>query len=196
MKELQSEKMLMAAQDPYKPETVLFESATPGTYNVNITGDGFYEVYCVAGGGQSNYSKSSAGAGKWNFFIASGGSGSGFVGTIKLNKGNLSLIIGGSGGDSSIGGYVKTYHGGNGDGSRGGSGGSGGSTPTVNALVKSQTVNTAGNAGKYQTGSSSTTSCAGGASVYGGYGAGGTAYGYGNEAGKAGYVKIIYKSLR
>lgn len=157
---------LIWSSDPYEPDYVVYERTTAGTETINILGDGKYEVYCIAGGG----------GGSW--FIGAG-SGSGFIGIIQISKGELSVICGagagsrGTGGNSSIGNYIKSYG--------GKSGKSGGAIPTISATVISTTLNVAGNAGGKNSG---------GAAVYESYGKGG---GPRAGSGTAGYIKIVYK---
>ena len=107
---------LIWSSDPYDIDEIVFESSTAGTYPVNIAGDGLYEVYCIAGGGGGRYyhilSSTKIGYG--------GGSGSGFIGIINLNKGNYPVIVGNGGatgnkssagkdgGDSNIGSLITS----------------------------------------------------------------------------------------
>ena len=169
---------------PYKKDQVIFESSTPGTYNVEVLADGRYEVYCIGGGGGGYYKVDPKS-------LCGGGSGSGFIGIIKIEASILSVSVGAggryqsyNGAGSSIGNLVITYGGG-----RGSTGGAAGAQPTINATIISTTLNSAGNKGKY--GSSGTV--AGGASLYNGYGAGGVGQFLNNSSGVSGYVKIVYK---
>ena len=185
---------------PYTPNQVLFESSTPGTYSLNILTDGVYEVYCIAGG--------SGGVTKHlilnNNPTASGASGSGYIGNLKITQGTYHIVVGrGSSGkygrnekvsdaeNSSISNVVTSY---------GGKGGKpyndqtqavGGNIPTIFAQEISFTLKQRGNngiianyAGVYS----------GGASLYNGYGKGGDVRtrNYAND-GANGYVKIIFK---
>lgn len=179
---------LIWSSDPYEPDYVVYERTTAGTETVNILGDGYYEVYCIAGGGGGILYSSSTGSGGFGIRIKvkhsyGGGSGSGYIGIIFLTKGNLSLTIGNggqrfnNGGNSKIGDYITTYGGGSGFIHYG----SGGAAPTINATQKGNpTLNSAGNSGNKSYG---------GTSLYNGYGAGGV----GNNSGANGYVKIVYK---
>lgn len=201
MLEFWSKQLLLSAKsDPYKPETVLFESATPGTYSLNLAGDGVYELYCIAGGGGGS-SRNSGGS---VYINSGGGSGSGFIGTMQLSKGIYSITIGaggnggdtygGGGGNSAIGNTIVSYGGGGGNATGlSGSGGSGGAIPSVNVAAISIALHTGGNNGGSGRGS---TAAGGGSSVYGGWGAGGMANKSNRAAGTAGYVKVIYKRLK
>ena len=48
---------MMNAKSIYEEEQILFESATPGTYTLEIAQNGIYEVSCIAGGGRKFYVK-------------------------------------------------------------------------------------------------------------------------------------------
>ena len=184
MMELWSKNLLLKS-GPYKKGQVIFESSTPGTYNVEILGKGKYEVYCIGGGGGGYYKRNPKSVG-------SGGSGSGFIGIIKIEASILSVSVGAggryqsyNGAGSSIGNLVITYGGG-----RGSTGGAAGAQPTINATIISTTLNSAGNPGESSGGSGPV---AGGASLYNGYGAGGVGQTGNNSSGVSGYVKIVYK---
>lgn len=210
---LKSEKMLMKIYEPYEPETILFESSTPGSYNLEILG-GIYLVYCIGAGGGGASSRI-IGSRPTKTASAGGGSGSGFIGELYINKGSYSITVGaggngatggggwrygGAGGNSLINNIVTSYGGGGGAGDGGGHegrSGSAGSIPTIDASIISETLNSIGNNGSANGSHSGNTS--GGASLYEGYGAGGAAgisssdpYGY---SGTTGYVKIVYKRL-
>lgn len=158
-------------------DTVIYESSTAGTSTVELE-EGIYEVYCIAGGG-GGHKQSVA-------VVSGGGSGSGYIGQIKIPKGSYQIIVGAggqrgkdsgtNGGNSSIGSLITAYGGGGGNDGRG----AGGSIPTLNATEVSRTLMVAGNNGnKYNPG----------ASVYSSYGAGGRP----EANGSSGYVKIVYK---
>lgn len=200
--ELSSERMLMQIQETYDPETVLFESNTSGTYTLDIFGKGVYEIYCIGGGG---------GGATYGRPAASGGSGSGFIGEIKLPKGALTLTIGGggnastkfyagSGGNSSIGDLVIAYGGGGAFAYTSDARvGVGGSIPIVNTeIIGEPTLHKAGNNGSG--GSSLTDRYWNTTSVYNGYGNGGSARSNPSSKnanpGSSGYIKIIYKRLK
>lgn len=163
---------------PYEVGQVLFESGTPGTYNLEVEFTGLYEIWiCGAGGGGGKTSGMSS-------VKHRGGSAAAFQGVVKLKKGNFPLSIGErgnqgkyistEGGASSIGEFIIC------GGGIGGFQGAAGGTLTINIEIVSSTIQSNGVA-------------ASSASVLGnGYGAGG----YGNENGTwgtNGYIKIIYK---
>ncbi len=210
MMELWSKNLLLK-YDPYKKDQVIFESSTPGTYNVELLADGKYEVYCIGGGAGAAHTSERI-SGNVRYSRAGGGSGSGFVGIIKLKKSTLSCVVGNGGaplrvpsttalltgypgGDSKIQDFVISY-------------GAPASVvrsypsycesyaapiPEISIVPLSQELNIAGNVGQTGTGSSGR-GYAGGASVYNGYGTGGTASAdLSAHAGTAGYVKIVYK---
>lgn len=148
----------------YPLDTIVFEKTTAGTYNIALE-KGKYEVYCIAGGGGGwGYKSPSARA-------SGGGSGSGFIGQISISKGSYEIIVGsggssgsnsgGSGGSSALGNIVKTF-----GGSGSGNYPAGGAAPNVTASIISTTLNKAGNGGSHKSGSLSSASAAGGASVY------------------------------
>lgn len=176
----------------YPIDTILFESSTPGTSSIELE-KGIYEIYCIAGGG--------GGWGKKGGIIeeaAGGGSGSGFIGQITISKGNYKVTVGAggaggsvsgeNGGNSTIGNIVKTL-----GGSGSGKYAPGGAAPEITTSIVSTILNQSGNTGKYN-GQGSNPSADGGASLYNGYGAGGTGRSIGGgESGSSGYVKIVYK---
>lgn len=186
---------LIWSNDPYDIDEIVFESSTAGTYPVNITGDGLYEVYCIGGGGGGRYYTISEPSFSFSHhtinvkhMMYGGGSGSGFIGIININAGNYSVIVGNGGatgnksaagkdgGDSNIGSLITSKAG---KGANHG-GGTGGAVPTISTTAVSTTLNSKGNSGSKSYG---------GASLYNGYGAGGNAI----SNGTAGYVKIVYK---
>lgn len=206
MLSLWSKKAAGNNSSPYEKEQVIFESAVAGTYEVELLAKGKYEVYCIGGGGGgAHYGKSGFGS---RHASASGGSGSGFIGVVSLLNGSYNISVGtagaykgetypvrgSDGGDSYIdtliiayggkGGYVPNLE------TNAGTAGAGGAIPSVTAETTAVTINTQGNTGRKEYASGSTNpNLAGGASVYSGYGAGGTSGGNGT----AGYVKIVWK---
>lgn len=166
-----------AESSPYTPDQVIFESSTPGTYSVDILTNGKYEIICVgAGGGGVRYGN----GGFIPYQYAGGGSG-GYSNSIQnLTEGTYSITVGGGGG--------WTNNGGN----HAGTGGTSSFSDIVNATGGQGGLRLgtgSGGVGITQNGNTGTTTAAG-ASVYGGYGAGG----YSTSNGGAGYVKIVYKS--
>lgn len=188
---------------PYDVNTVIFEQANPGTYQVNLLGAGSYEVYCVASGGRGGgFTVVTSHSRRTSYF--GGGSGSAFVGIAKLPKGLLSITVGNNdtSRNSSIGNLIITYGGSNPYVTSPGVGvlGAGGAIPTINTQIVSQQINSRGNDGPRTEGVYNS----GGDSLFNGYGKGGdgTAVPYGtgnsgqmvlNSYGTTGYVKIIYK---
>ena len=184
---------------PYDINKVIFEQATPGTYQVNLLGAGSYEVYCVAGGGRGG-GYSYRRMGDTHRIFCGGGSGSAFVGTVKLPQGILSIIVGdnASSRNSLIGNIITTYGGGDPYkiSTYNAAAGAGGAAPTVNTQIVSQQINSKGNDGPI----TPNTSNSGGASLFNGYGKGGDGSGGSRQdvvmytsVGNNGYVKIIYK---
>lgn len=191
----------------YEDDQVVFENATAGAYEVEIAQDGNYEVYCIGGGGGGAFTSSTSGLGSNS--NAGGGSGSGFIGVVKLLKNIYSVTVGvggtltkatgnkasrgSAGGNSSIGDSVIVYGGSGGynSDSKHPTGGAGGAEPLINVELVEETLNISGNTGSKSTstGNTSNKNIAGGASVYEGYGKGGTS----NSNGTAGYVKIVWK---
>lgn len=194
--------------EDYNVGDVIFESSAAGTQNVYIAKTGKYEVYCVGGGGGFYCTFTTLRTGsilnhhlsltKRVYTSWGGGSGAGFRGIINITKGSFSMTVGSagtgsatgstpkSGGASKIGNLITC--GGGGVKTSGTSGGAGG-TVTLNTTPISTTLNSSGNAGGYSKNTTSP-SATGGASVYGGYGVGGSNKSYN---GGAGYIKIVYK---
>jgi len=185
----------------YNPDQVIFESATPGTYSLELLETGKYEVYCIAGGGSGTFRIRISGSSYYER-IAGGGSGSGFIGVVHITKNTYSINIaaggsgnyegyGYSGGNSLIGNILTCYGGGGANTHDGNAGGGGGAIPSVNTTIYSTQLNSAGNTGENN--ASVLPSASGGASLYNGYGKGGDASSRYSGAGNGGYVKIIYK---
>lgn len=190
---------------PYDINTVIFEQATPGTYQVNLLGAGSYEVYCVAGGGRGGYvSSRRPSSGKRFWAVYGGGSGSAFVGIVKLSQGLLSITVGNNdtSRNSSIGNLITTY--GGGDPRKIATStsevGHGGAIPTINTQIISQQINAKGNDGSSSGTPNISITCPGGASLFNNYGQGGIGQANGLDSnlvlttfGTSGYVKIVYK---
>lgn len=195
-------------KDSHAPN--IFESSTPGTYTVEITEAGKYEITVVgAGGGGATGSDSNKYAYKSR--ASSGGSGAAVVGVWDLEVGSYTVTIGAggagsgngmwtlntgkTGGSSSFGSYI-TCNGGTGGkavwtdqgGTAAGTGGAVSNVTGYTSLIQS----TNGNNGVVLGGHSGWTN--GGNSVYGGYGRAGQAYcdggGGGTSAGGSGYVRV------
>ena len=200
------------------PDDIIFQKSVAGTYNLDIITDGIYEVYCIgagAGGGSGRKTRKSGSSIIIKNCTLTGGSGSGFIGEIELNRGNYQIVVGkgsnnagkkvngnytiNAGGNSSIGNIVISY-GASGAVASGSiytynySKSTGGQAPTINTEIISSTLNTAGNNGVHYDGTGHKD---GGASVYNGYGAGGSAnyddYAYN---GTDGYVKLVFKRFK
>ena len=207
-----------AESSPYEPDQVIFEQSTAGTYSLDILADGQYEVYVIGGGagGASLAYKYKQTVYFYGEVVASGGSGSGFIGIIRITQDTYTITVGAggakdtstnpssnptgkAGGNSSIGSLITSY----GASSHNvDTAGNGGNIPTISVEIISQTLNTKGNNGSKAVNSKAgTISVNGGTSVYNNYGAGGSATGTANYSstsataknGTAGYVKIIYK---
>lgn len=188
----------------YPEGVVIFESSTPGSYDVDLV-SGQYEIICVGAGG--------GGAAACNSWCCSAGGGSGGYSNVLQNvsEGTYTAVVGaggagtgqvaygtaGSGGDSSFdtvvgyggaGGFAHGYNG-------AWTGGAGGTGTTTNG-------NTGTSGNNYST--RNYTPGGGAASVYNGYGVGGGAYtcyyksGFsstkrkegGTQPGGSGYVKV------
>ena len=211
-----------ASSNPYDPGTVLFESSTPGIYNVELLSTVKCEVYCIgagAGGNCTGGRTHGSHGGNWTSYGAGGGGGAGFVGEVVLNKGILSIKVG-KAGDGFRGGLGVTAKAPDGEASQIGSfiiagggiggimristygrieqqtAGTGGTISVSGISVASSTLNSNGN-----NGSTSGGTPPGGASLYGGYGAGGQGFARGSSEpvtglpGTNGYVKIVYKGI-
>lgn len=159
-------------KEPYEPETVLFESSTPGTYNLELKTATFEVEISGAGGGY--YRTSGLKPAKYH-----GGSGAAFKGIFKLTKNIYSITVGKGGSTntdgeaSSISNVIQA------------GGGKRGSTTEIGTLTVIETPLTqeiSANGVAQQS-----------VSILGnGFGAGSTDYG---GSGTNGYVKITYKKL-
>lgn len=193
----------------YKPNTVLLEKSTAGTYTLNLEHSGDYEVTIVGGGGGGAYNASK----KFSDGVISGGSGAGFKGIIHLKAGTHTVKVGAGGtsvnpgnqptampgvGSSSSIGNIITAGCANEDGTANagvhGSGNvisKGGVLRYDSSVVKSYTLATNGNDGL----EGWNTSVEGAASVISGttYGAGDKGQNGAMSKGYDGYVKIVAK---
>ena len=179
-------------EDIYKcwgSQQTIFESSTGGDYTVALEA-GDYEITCVGGGGAAAmrgvYDDKGYGWG--------GGSGGAVRGLFTLPAGTYSVTVGSANNnataqtsnsqtsnpsdttthDSSIQGVVVCGGGGSGHYNTSYVGAAG-SAPVFTIQPSTVTLNTAGNAGSYNSGgkgSAAAATCAGGASVYAGYGQG------------------------
>lgn len=187
--------------DPYDPETTVFENNVSGQYSIKIKGTGIYHIILVGGGAGGVGGRH----GDWS--IGCSGSSGGYSDyTIKLKRGDYIVNVGN-------GGAARNTN--DGYGNAGGN-----SNISLNSEILAQATGAAasyvrcyqGSANEHRAGAvgqgnvkngnsgsgSGAGDCytVGGASVYGGYGAGG----FGNRSGGgnavAGYVKIVYKGLK
>lgn len=199
-----SKELMMNAKSIYEEEQILFESATPGTYTLEIAQNGIYEVSCIAGGGGGScYYITGMMAHQGS---CGGASGSGFQCCLELKKGSYQIVVGSGGAGAAISGSDMPASGNGGNSSfgtcisYGGTGvnactaytvavSTGGSTPLIPYTKKSQTFVKAGNGTTGVKGYSAS----GGAAVYGTYGKGGDVGTHAGYNGNSGYVKVIYK---
>ena len=170
-------------------QNILLDTSTPGTYTVTLAA-GDYEVVCVGAGGPAAmrgvYDDKGYGWG--------GGSGGAFKGVFTLTAGSYTVVVGSannnttaqSGNTQTLNPSDTTTHDSSIDGvvicGGGGAGhyntdyvGAAGAAPVLSLVPVSTVLNTAGNAGSYNSGgkgSAAAATCAGGDSVYAGYGRG------------------------
>jgi len=187
-----------------KGETV-YESAVAGTTNLNILDDGVYEVYCIGAGGRAVATPVYDDIG----YLATGGSGGGFIGKFELTAGTYALQVGSAAAGGSRNSYITgvVTSGGGGDGIARLTAGAAGAAPVLSLTPTETTLNTAGNAGVAGTGGKGSSippiTRLGGASVYETYGRGGGGQAseyagscWTNDRGdyipQDGYIKIVY----
>lgn len=203
--------------------TVIFESSTPGNYTVTLPESRNYNIICVGGGGGaasvSTYRVNSSNQ-QTAVAVAGGGSGGYSQSTVSLMAGTHSIQVGGGGAGAS--GYNGTGQGTQFTGNTGGSSafdnvvlaypGGGGYAYAKSASNTHDRNATAGSGGSGTTADgnaggtdshgskdlwSGTVTASGGSSVYGGYGAGGSASAKGlndhptANSGGSGYVRIV-----
>lgn len=186
---------------PYTAEEVVFESSTPGDYQFKPKITGIYYTIIVGGGAGG------IGGRQGNWSIGCSGSSGGLSETeIKLKAKEYTISVGApgaakntnsglgnAGGDSCISwGDLKLVE------------ATGAAASYVNCWQGSANTKTPGTPGVGLTKNGNSGSgngagdcyCAGGASVYNGYGKGGDGNRSGGNSGVGGYVKIIYKRIR
>lgn len=175
--------------------TVIFESSTPGTYTVNIPTSGSYNVWLVGGGsGSSVFTGGSSGMGGFG-----GGSGALIQGTCNIDQGTYTVNVG----EGGLGNVTGNTGRAGGNSTLNGNIAGGGQAHSVNSvggggtytIVSSGLSGINGNRGKqnhnYRQSTYINSWDTGGASVYNGYGAGGTTTSKHGEYGKDGYIKIV-----
>lgn len=196
----------------YQSDGSVFESSTAGTYTLVIPATAYYNIIIVgAGGGCASWGGYYSNGYTWN---ASGGGGSGAYvhGTQRITAGTYTVIVGAGGAgvrNAGIGaGTTTAYDGGNSSfgghvagGGKGGvaiNGSTGGAGGTATTTLTGESGNAGGSMG-YVVGANAypIQNISGGASKYGGYGAGGyiTNQSLDNYNGKDGYVKISFVSF-
>lgn len=159
----------------YDKGQTVFEQSVGGSYTLNILDKGIYRVTCIGAGGRAVYTAAYDDIG----YLATAGSGAGFIGEVELTKGTYAIQVG----SAAVGGARNSYItgivsvGGGGDGVARLSAGAGGSAPVLSVTATNITLNTAGNAGSAGTGGKGSSippiTRLGGASVYETYGRGG-----------------------
>lgn len=177
----------------YPSGEILFESSTPGTYNVNLLYPCAVNVDMVgAGSGGAGMIMTMSG-GRTVFGSTGGGSGAYVSGTMPVEAGGYTIVVGAgssgsqgsvaAGGNTSFNGQIA---GGGGAHSTTSIGAGGSYTIDIDTIVG---IN--GNAGSSRSGAGT---ASGGSSKYGGYGSGGTGRansgGAGGDKGGDGYIKI------
>lgn len=174
--------------------TLREEYTNPNTYNFTVPSSGWYNLIIVGGGGYGASSWWSYGNNAYGL-TAGGGSGAGFVGDIYLSAGNYSVVLGAPAGntvfyDSNSTALITAGAGGNGVANAAGQRYAGaGGTMTIPGTTQLQniTLNTSGNSGGTDAMVFPTMPhVPGGASVYGGFGAGGAS----NGSPTSGYFKL------
>ena len=187
-----------------KGKTIL-EQSTAGNFDFNILDDGIYEVYCIGAGGRAVYTAVYDDIG----YLATGGSGGGFIGKFSLTAGTYHIQIGSAAAGGSRNSFINNVvvSGGGGDGVQMLGAGAAGAAPVLSLTPIETTLNTAGNTGKSGTGGKGGSippiTLLGGASVYQGYGRGGGGQAseyiqacWANDRGdyipQDGYIKIVY----
>lgn len=172
----------------YVPGKVLFETSVAGTYTLYVKCRCKLEIWAVGGGSGGCHRLQATTAQNWWYDNFSGGSGGYIHGVKEVYAGTYTLKVGAGG----PGGNAGNNAGGNttvfGETAGGGTSsgwkyvGSGG----TNTTTLSQSVK--GNNGIGSSTGYSDPTNAGGASVYGGYGAGGNSH---DSPGGSGYLKIV-----
>lgn len=178
------------------------DATTPSINPISLEA-GLYRITCVGGGGGALLFESPTSTS--TYYKATGGSGGGFKATVYLTEGDYTWHVGEKGTSAKVPGAVtdgeNTTLSGNGItitayGGKAGSvengvykKGEGGETAEINTTVYEMVFNNTGNSGSVDEGSSTT--LAGGASVYDGRGIGGSISNGSPREGTNGYIKIV-----
>lgn len=180
---------------------VLFESSVPGTYNLSVATPLTVHIDIVGGGGGGYGHIDKQYHATDTYYACGGGSGSYITGTLNINAGNHTIVVGGgginasaneiggsggSGGKSSCFGQIAN----GGDGADIYSGGSGGDYYVDANTLTGQNGNSGGYI-KRKTNDGSSVSVTGGSSLFPPSGAGGNSAGGYGYAGVSGYVRIV-----
>ena len=194
-------KTLVYESERYTPGHIVYQKQN-SSGSFSVLDNGYYKITIVGGGGGRGYGD----AVYWQYYACAGGGGSGSAVQIVCRlkkKTNYSYVAGGpggggkgqagSGGNSSFANF--TAYGGTGGYGKGDGhyhGGTGGSYPSVSIPVPEYVTDTLfAKSGNNGSGQNISTSASGGASVYNGWGAGGS-----NGNGGTGVVEVVYLGKR
>lgn len=172
---------IISGADNVITKTASQEYRNSGTYTFNAPANGWYKFILVGGGGSEMQSINVYGVMRYG----GGGSGAAFMGEIYLTAGNHTITVGGANGATSIDGLVIAGAGGNASmpdyvSVTAGAGG----IISVTGQTRNVTMQSNGNVGATAYGSA----CAGGASLYNGWGAGASS----NSSPATGYAYVEY----
>lgn len=159
----------------YSKGQVILEQSTAGNFDFNILDDGIYEIHCIGAGGRAVATPVYDDIG----YLATGGSGGGFIGKFSLTAGIYNIQVGSAAAGGSRNSFINNVvvSGGGGDGIARLTAGAAGAAPVLSLTPTETTLNTAGNAGTAGTGGKGSSippiTRLGGASIYETYGRGG-----------------------
>lgn len=182
--------------------TILLNTSTPGTYSVIVPYNCTVHIDMVGGGGGSGGHLMGSSSHNVTRYACSGGSGAYLSGNITIKSGVYSVVVGEGGAKGTAGNWYSGAIGGSGGsttfyGQTAGGGGGGQKSAAGSAGTATTTVGlskTNGNAGGKLGTTKTGKTVNGGASVYGGYGAGANAQtsntSINTYAGVSGYCKI------
>lgn len=159
----------------YSKGQVILEQSTAGNFDFNILDDGIYEIHCIGAGGRAVATPVYDDIG----YLATGGSGGGFIGKFSLTAGTYNIQVGSAAVGGSRNSFINNVvvSGGGGDGIARLTAGAAGAAPVLSLTPTETTLNTAGNAGTAGTGGKGSSippiTRLGGASIYETYGRGG-----------------------